>query len=557
MAKPDRPSSFKVFSSKTGVLVIFAASLMYLLTGLTAMVSMYDEGIPTYGAERILNGEIPYRDFWTIYAPAQFYMLAGLFKVFGSSIFAERLYDSVLRALIAMLVFLAAVRLTSLRWALFVWLVVAVWLKYLGYFAYPNIPAVLFALASLYALLGFFHSDKPKVRLFFAGLLAGLAGLFRHDTGFYLILSELALVLPFAFFHRIQKNGGEGLFKRLAKLTPFAVAYLFGVVLPLLPVGIYFFCVVPTQMLIDDLVIFPLKVFPAVRRIPFPAPLPDVFALSRGEVSVFRYLAQLSESWIFYFSLSALLAAFVFFAFGKHRLRRRKNEGPPAPIWSWEIGLFLVFGLLSLNNLWIRSDLPHLLPSFVSAALISAGLGWQLFTKVRARKGFILGVFFLTIGLLLVYPFYRWQTPEMNAPFRPLFLGHNLERARGVGVNPNQVDAIRYLQSVSFPREWIFVGNHRHDLIYNNDIMFYFLSGLPCATKYHELFPGSATSAAVQSEIVEALKVNNVRHIVLVSHHRDRGVTTEPIPVRLLDDFIARNYQPAAEFGDWSVWERK
>ncbi len=145
----------------------------------------------------------------------------------------------------------------------------------------------------------------------------------------------------------------------------------------------------------------------------------------------------------------------------------------------------------------------------------------------------------------------------MAEQYRPLVLGHDLERAQGVGVNPDEAEAIRYLQGVCSPWERIFVGNDRHDSIFVNDIMFYFLSGLPCATKYHELFPGSATSAAVQREIIEELQRNSVRHMVLVSYHRIRGVTNEPFPVRLLDDFIVRNYQPIRRFGDWLVLERK
>ncbi len=360
--------------------ILATASFLFFSTGLTAMVGNYDEAIPTYGAARVLNGEIPYRDFWTIYAPAQFYALAGLFKIFGPSIRVERVYDAVLRSLLAALAFIMAMRLTSVRWALAVWLAVAVWLKYLGYYAYPNIPAVLLALSSLYLLFGFFNMDVPKMRLFASGVLAGLAVLFRHDTGFYLILAEFLVFLPFAFFHGLPKGDTEGLLKRLAMLPLFALAYLLGVVLALAPAAAYFLDAVPASVLVYDLVVFPFKVFPAVRRIPFPSIFPDLSSLTGAGGSFFKYLSQLSERWIFYFTLLALVSALIFFAFGRHRLRRKKNEDPPAaPVWSWQAGLILAFGLLSLNNLHIRSDLPHRLPSFVSAALVATTLGCRTF----------------------------------------------------------------------------------------------------------------------------------------------------------------------------------
>lgn len=559
MKVADRSGGFfpQALHSWHGLLCILAASFLYFLVDITRLVDASDEGIPVYGAERILNGDVPYRDFWTLYAPGQFYVLAGLFKMFGSSVLVERLYDTAARTLVSAAVFLTALRLASPGWGAVFWLVATLWLKYFGYPAYPNFPAIFFSLASLYVLLGFFHEDRPKTRLFLAGALAGLAGLFRQDSGFYLFFSEQLVVFPFAFFHLIPKNDGAGGLKRLAKLGPYVLAHLLGAALPILSVGIYFLSLVPANELVQDLIVFPLTVFPAVREIPFPGPLPDGSPLAGGEESFFVYLARLSERWSFYFSLLVFGAVFAFFAFGKHRPPGKGTAGRPAPIWSWQTGLFFVFGLFSFNNVRVRSDLPHLLPLFVSACLLSAALGPKLIAQVRIRKGFIWGALLLAGGLLLVYPVYRWRLPEVEEKFHPLFWGHDLERARHLGVNPNQVQAIHYIQSVTFPWEKIFVGNNRHDLIYNNDIMFYFLSGRHSATKYHELFPGLATSRAVQARIAEDLQRNNVRYIVRLSRFRNPGVTTEPVPVRLLDDFLAQNYRPVKTFGDWSVWESK
>ena len=40
-------------------------------------------GKSVVGAERVLAGDVIYRDFWTMYAPGHFYVLAGLFSVWG------------------------------------------------------------------------------------------------------------------------------------------------------------------------------------------------------------------------------------------------------------------------------------------------------------------------------------------------------------------------------------------------------------------------------------------------------------------------------------------
>jgi hypothetical protein len=52
-------------------------------------LNVYDESFMLTGALRINAGELPYRDFYAIYGPAEYYALAGLFKLFGPSVLAE------------------------------------------------------------------------------------------------------------------------------------------------------------------------------------------------------------------------------------------------------------------------------------------------------------------------------------------------------------------------------------------------------------------------------------------------------------------------------------
>ncbi len=58
-----------------------------------------DEGIILQGAQRILDGEVLYRDFFSYFTPGSYYLLAGIFKIFGSSMLVARtavaLYGSV------------------------------------------------------------------------------------------------------------------------------------------------------------------------------------------------------------------------------------------------------------------------------------------------------------------------------------------------------------------------------------------------------------------------------------------------------------------------------
>jgi 4-amino-4-deoxy-L-arabinose transferase-like glycosyltransferase len=75
-----------------------------------------DEGIVLQGAQRVLEGQVPYRDFFSFYAPGHYYSLALLFKIFGSSLFVARLQLVLCAVLFSALTYLVA-RRTCARWS--------------------------------------------------------------------------------------------------------------------------------------------------------------------------------------------------------------------------------------------------------------------------------------------------------------------------------------------------------------------------------------------------------------------------------------------------------
>src|SRR6184192_4776565 len=71
-------------------LFIFLSSLGYLLLFRRYTTMEPDEGIVLQGAQRILRGEVLYRDFFSFFTPGSYYFLALIFKIFGSSIIVAR-----------------------------------------------------------------------------------------------------------------------------------------------------------------------------------------------------------------------------------------------------------------------------------------------------------------------------------------------------------------------------------------------------------------------------------------------------------------------------------
>ena len=79
--------------------VVFLSSYLVLFSAMSLRPNVYDEGLVLTAAMRVALGQIPHRDFYTNYGPAQFYILAGLFNAFGTSILVERLFDLSIKAL--------------------------------------------------------------------------------------------------------------------------------------------------------------------------------------------------------------------------------------------------------------------------------------------------------------------------------------------------------------------------------------------------------------------------------------------------------------------------
>ena len=95
----------KPLSHRSEALILFLLAILCLTpVGLTGM-DLFDEGIRLHGAERVLNGDFPYHDFYAIYGPAQFYWPALLFKIFGINVITFRASIIVFTALMAVAVF--------------------------------------------------------------------------------------------------------------------------------------------------------------------------------------------------------------------------------------------------------------------------------------------------------------------------------------------------------------------------------------------------------------------------------------------------------------------
>src|SRR5215471_9730234 len=146
-------------------------------------------------SERVLGGEVPYRDFLYNYTPGTLWLNAILFKLGGISLFTARFGVLVAKAVSAGLLLLIARRYLGPAFSL---LTVAMMVAWVGYGdilkVFPTQYGMLLLLGSFLALLRSQESQGREAArwLILSGVLAGGVFIFKHNVGVFAMLAVVA-----------------------------------------------------------------------------------------------------------------------------------------------------------------------------------------------------------------------------------------------------------------------------------------------------------------------------------------------------------------------------
>ena len=189
----------------------------------------HDEGLLAHGAERVLAGELPHRDFDEVYTGGLDYVHAAALEVLGFRLRSLRLV-LLLASLACVPVFfgIAARFLQPLAAGALV-LVAGIW-SLPSYFApLPSWYVLFLALASLAALLRALDTGRRRW-LFLAGFAGGLAFLVKSVGGVYIGAAGLVALVHQAQLEREpERDARAG--KNLAWIALFALSLVTGLVL--------------------------------------------------------------------------------------------------------------------------------------------------------------------------------------------------------------------------------------------------------------------------------------------------------------------------------------
>ena len=546
ISKIKNKPAFQAALEKTGMVLFFALLIFILFIPIKSFFNFYDEGFAVFNATRLLNGEAPYRDFWAIYPPGQLYILAGIFKLFGVSLDASRVYDTLVRAVLVLGIFLVARKMTSRRYAYLVTFALTLVLASQGFYSYAVYPALAVSIYALYSAVQY-AARKSRRWLLATGAITGLACIIRWDIGLYVGFGLSAALFIYKFI---------GVFREKTSLTRAAYSAFQVAILPLVvAIGILLagYGLVSLRsglgFVWDQVFYFPATQLRAVRWLAYPELLhPHISGLSD-----FWSIYARPMDWLrFYLPLVIYVLAWIYYIYALFVKRITPDVQDFGIMTAALCGPFLFSQALS------RYDYIHVLPSLIPAALVVAALfpkilavpgyrlskGWVYILLPAVASVYLLAPFNAVLGAMDDYP---WEKCRSQLP-----------RASCAPVNGNEEKTVRYIQAHIQENEPIFVGNQRHDILFVNDAGFYYLAARPSATRYSELHPGVANTLPVQQEIASELEAKQVKYLVLV----DIWLSNEPngssksTGVVFLDSYIRKNYRRVSGFGEYQIWER-
>lgn len=447
---------------------------LFLVPFIRVLRRVGDEGTIVYGAQRVVQGALPYRDFFEVMGPGSFWWLGLFFHLFGVSFFVARTQLLLTGVCTAVLVYWIARKTTPGPgdWWPAVMVTVA---------SIPLWPATshhwdsnLFFLTGV-ALFLVSRVGERRACLLTSGIAAGLTACFMPEKGAYLAVA-LALTLTMA-------PGAGRLRSRLVKCALFLAASA----APILAVAVFYAAQGQLGTLVDATLLWPLSHYAGANAMPYAK---WAGALSAGNSS--RTLSCLPDQLRLALALATLPAAMIlvaapaavvllgFLAYRHGRLSAKLLDSA--------LPVSLTAAALYISEMH-RPDFYHLV---YGAPLLLVGLvlfGRAAFPSRVANRAF---------WLVMTAPVLVWGGAlligAMHANVR-------VETRRGAVFVEKRDEALDALLSTAAPGSRVFV--------YPYYPMYYFLADLENPTRYTILLYGYNTSAQFQ-EAADALVMGHV-----------------------------------------------
>lgn len=318
--------------------------------------SMQDEGFLWYGAQRVLMGEVPFRDFQS-YDIGRYYWSAGWMLLSGNNGVVTLRVAAILFQILTCLIGLSVIIRNSSKQSLFFWLLMVITLTVWMFPSYRlfdlSLPIVL--IAALSCLV----EQPSRSRYFLAGLIVGLLAVFGRNHGVYAAVGSISVII----YLMIKRESGPG------PVAAFS-CWLVGVVTGFLPV-LMFIAFVPgfAPVFWES-----FRALFEIKTTNFSLPVPWPWLVPFGKLSFLRMLHDVLKGIFF-------LGLIIFGALGiLGIIRQRLNNKHVSSVLIASVSLALPYA----HYAYSRADVEHLalgMPPFLLGifgllAKRSAGIKW-------------------------------------------------------------------------------------------------------------------------------------------------------------------------------------
>jgi 4-amino-4-deoxy-L-arabinose transferase-like glycosyltransferase len=501
-------------------LLIFSLTAAYLFLFRRFTTMDPDEGIILQGAQRILRGEVLYRDFFSFFTPGSYYLLAALFKAFGNSLITARTALVIFGGIFSVVTYLLTRRVCE-RWSsLLAATIVSLTSLPYRFMALHNWDSTLWACLAVYACVRFI--EKPTARMpwaFVAGTFTSLTFLFEQSKGAGLALGLAMGLVTITWTRQIAP------FPTKASLT----AMLCGFAWPMLATLIWFHERDALQPMLSSW-LWPVHHYSLANRVTYgyqnwsDATRQSFF----GGPPLDALLSFITISPLLLVPSLPLLAL-ALLAYWTVRLRNPTVAADRCAYYILINGTLL--GLL-VSVVIVRADIVHFM---YLQPLFCILLGWvldgrnipgHLFRRIQPIiTAYLVLAFFLLSGSLLV---------RSLAGVSPIQTARGEIRIRGVD------SVIEYLRANVAPGETM--------LVYPYLPLYYYLTETFSPGRYEYLQPGMHTPEQFQ-EMLRTIATTRVRTVLLELAFSDKIHTSwpnTPLSAFLKDpvsDYILQHYQ--------------
>jgi 4-amino-4-deoxy-L-arabinose transferase-like glycosyltransferase len=512
------------------VVILFLLSFFYLclFRHFTAMEP--DEGIILQGAQRILAGQIPYRDFFSFYTPGSYYAVALLFKIFGSSLPVARTALALAGAVLSSITYLLARRVCSRSIALTLAALATLTTLPYRFLVLHNWDSTLWACLALYCAVRLLEMPSRKWA-FALGLFASLTVLFEQSKG-----AGLCLGLGMGFLAIWFLQGRRNLLNRFEFL-----AFVIGFAGPIAIAFAYFASQHAASTMLADW-LWPLQHYSRANRVPYgyqnwsDDARHELFGTGSLPERLIKVLAISPCFWIPVLPLIAagLLAYWI--------VQARRNSVAHERS-AYYVIVAAGFVGLSLSTLLLRADIIHFMYLQPLNCLVVAWLldGRDLPGHLVRSAGHFLSAY-VVIALVLF-----GLVPLLGAR-----AAHNqVATRRGVVTTGEKETVVDYVQAHIPAGETI--------LVYPYLPLYYYLTGTFSPGRYDYFQPGMHAREQAD-EIGRELATRRVRVVLFEINFSDKvshswpGTPLTAIAEDPVADYIARNYHPCRVLTSPAGW---